>query len=239
MTILAPLQPTERIADAVYEQLREAVLTGQFPAGSRLSVPSLASELEVSRSPVREAVQRLVKDRLAVEEPRRGAIVSNVSPEELAALYQVREVLEGLAARIAAEHPDPNFISILETTMNNHRTAVNEADWAAHAEYDSQFHSLLRRQSGNSELIRSLDDIQVRVRLGMTKTSVSSGMQVALSDHQAIFDAIKESDGNAAERVARRHISRLRESLLTGVVTGEDANPLTGVGKKKSQTLST
>jgi DNA-binding GntR family transcriptional regulator len=101
---LGRLPPADRIADTVDEKLCNAIFARTLQPGTRLSVPALAAELGVSRSPVREAVLRLTQERLAREEPRRGAVVAHIGPRELTALYEVREVLEGLAARLAVEN---------------------------------------------------------------------------------------------------------------------------------------
>src|SRR5579875_1256952 len=97
-----PAAATDRIADAVYERIRDAIFTGALPPDARLSVPALADRLGVSRSPVREAVMRLIHDRLAVEEPRRGAVIARIEPADLIHIYEVREALEGLAVSLAA-----------------------------------------------------------------------------------------------------------------------------------------
>ncbi|TCP54961.1 DNA-binding GntR family transcriptional regulator [Tamaricihabitans halophyticus] len=204
---------TDRVVDGVYARLREKIFTGELAPGTKLSVPALAELLEVSRSPVRDAVLRLVQDRLATEEPRRGAVVASVGAAELVTIYEVREVLEGLAARLAVENAGRRLVRALREALDDHQHAVDVSDLAATTEADMRFHALVREASGNHEVIRLLDEIQTQVRLAMRTTTVTAGPRHALDDHRAILTAIESGDPNAAEQVARAHIFRLRAAL--------------------------
>lgn len=205
---------TDRIADAIYERIREEIFTGALPPGARLSVPALAERLEVSRSPVREAVLRLVQDRLADEEPRRGAVVAQIGARELAAIYDVREVLEGLAARLAVENSGRRLVTALHDVLADHERAVRDTDVAAVTDADMRFHSLVRHAADNPEVVRLLDGVQTQVRLAMRTTRVTAGPRQAIDDHRAILTAIESGDPSAAEYAARAHIYRLRSALL-------------------------
>jgi len=213
---LRRLPPSDRIADTVYEALRDAIFSGAIPPGSRLSVPALADRLGVSRSPVREAVLRLSQEQIAQEEPRLGAVVAHMGADGLASLYEVRAALEGLATRLALERAGPSFITDLQALLAEHRRAVSRGDLAAHRETDIQFHCRIRQESRNAELRSLLDRIETRVRLAMLATSVTSGPQRALEDHEAIFAAISKGDPHSAEAKARGHVDRLRRALLAG-----------------------
>ena len=209
-----------RVADTVYAGLRDAIFTGDLRPGGRLSVPALADRLGVSRSPVREAVQRLIAERLAVEEPRRGAVVARIDTAELVRLYEVREVLEGLATRLAVEHSGRRLVDRLATVLDEHTRAVADADIAAHMDADQRFHRLLRLGSDNAEVVRMLDSIQARVQLAMRTTSVTAGPRLALADHRAIYEAVRAGDPTAAEERARAHVARLRASFADDLTGG-------------------
>ncbi|ASR36722.1 hypothetical protein BAY61_18870 [Prauserella marina] len=210
-----------RVADAVYERLREMIFTGELAPGARLSVPALAESLEVSRSPVRDAVLRLVQERLAREEPRRGAVVARVGTAELASIYEIREVLEGLAARLAVENAGRKLVRALKEALDEHEAAMRTADLAASTEADLRFHRLIREAAANPELVRLLDDVQTQVRLAMRTTTVTAGPRQAIDDHRAILTAIESGDATAAEQAARAHIFRLRTVLLQQTETAE------------------
>lgn len=215
---LASIDRVERITDTVYEHLRDAIFRNDIGPGERLSVPALAQALGVSRSPVREAVVRLIQDRLAREEPHRGAVVARVGLEDLASLYEVREMLEGLAAKLAAQQQLPSLTDALETILGAHKEAIEASDIAAHMEADARFHETIREASGNHELVRMLSGIATQVRLGMITTTVTAGPRNALADHRAILDAIVARDAERAEIVARAHIRRLHDTLVAQIV---------------------
>jgi DNA-binding GntR family transcriptional regulator len=203
----------DRLGDTVYERIREEVLSGDLPAGTRLSVPAIAARLDVSRSPVRDAVLRLTQEGLAREEPRRGAVVARITAADLVTLYEVREVLEGLAARLAVENAGRRLVDNLAEVTRRHETAVQASDLAGHFEADTTFHRIIREAGGNTEVCHMLDRIGGKVRLAMRTTSVTAGPRQALRDHKAILAAIRKGDPAHAESVARAHISRLRTAL--------------------------
>lgn len=202
-----------RVTDHVHHELREQIIAGDLPASARLSVPALAARLGVSRSPVREAIVRLVHERLAREEPRRGAVVADVSHKALTAIYEVREVLEGLAARLAVENAGRRLIRTLEEILQEHERAVSAEDPTAASEADMTFHRLIREAADNAEVVRMLDDVQTQVRLAMRTTRVTAGPTLAIADHRAIVTAMEAGDPAAAEEAARAHIARLRSVL--------------------------
>ncbi len=213
MSSMINIEPAQRIADSVFRGLREAVLNGVIAPGSKLSVPALAEQLDVSRSPVREAVARLISDGLAVETPRRGAVVATITPVELAELYEVRCVLEGVVARLAVERGSPGLADELDEILAAHRAALDAQDTSAVQHCDETFHIALREASGHSYAIRLLDQIQSFVRLGMRTTMVFGGLEPAWQDHRNIAAAVRLADAELAERRARDHIVRLRDSL--------------------------
>lgn len=209
------LRTPMRLVDSVYEQLREAILAGDLEPGERLSIPNLAQKIGVSRSPIREAVQRLTQDGLAIEEPRRGAVVNEVSIADLVKLYEIREVLEGLAARLAAERANPELVAHLDTVLTAHEAAIAADDRPKRQQENIRFHRAIRQASDNPGLERWLDTIEGQVSLAMRRTGMIKGdVEQTIKEHRAIFEAIESSDPQAAEAAARAHISRVRDKLL-------------------------
>lgn len=209
-----------RIKDGVFERLRAEILSGEIPPGSRLSVPEIASEFNVSRSPVREAVQQLTMERLAREIPRRGCFVIQLDPDELFPLYDVREVLEGLAARRAAESHDAVFRNELSTLMEDHHAAVKVGDIDLHTSLDVAFHKLLAEKANNVLLNDILDSIGSIVQLTIRTTSqfrTGTG-NLALKEHDQIFEAIL---GHEPKRLNSKRVfilSRLKRDYISSWV---------------------
>lgn len=214
-----------RVGDWAYNRLRVLILNHELTPGTRLSVPALAEQLSVSRSPVREAVLRLIREGLADEVPHRGAVVSHISRTDLAVLYEVREVLEGLAARLAAVAVTDEEVSELEENLQEHEAIVASGDLEAHMDADMRFHAVIREASGNPWLTTYLSQIQGQIRLAMTSTSVTAGAEPALHDHQRIFAAVEGGQAAEAEEAGRMHIRRLREALLNDPPLRDDTGP--------------
>lgn len=202
-----------RITDHVYAAIRKAIFQRHIQPGDRLSVPLLASQLEVSRSPVREAVLRLVKDGLAVEQPRKGVVVVDLDAGQLLAIYEVREVLEALAARLAATRATDDALESIRGCLHRHETASLQRDTEQALIADTEFHQLVREATGNGQLVAFLDQLKDKVRVAMRTTSVTRGIDQALADHKQIFDALVARDADAAASAAAGHVARLREAL--------------------------
>ena len=207
---LQALEPGDLLADRAYLQLRRAILRNQLVAGDALSVPELARRMNISRSPVREAVQRLIYDGLAANVPHRGAIVSELKPEDFRGLLEVRQALEGLAARLATERATDEQLRSLRAVLNEHAVVVEAGDEDANVELDTRFHSIIREAAGNPELSMTLSRIQGRAHLSrFTLWRAKRNTRDALDEHQAIFVAMAARDPDGAERAARQHISNL------------------------------
>ena len=211
--VKSTLPQRNRIGDWTYTQIRDAILDGEMEPGTRLSVPDLARQLNVSRSPARESILRLLAEGLAVETPHRGASVADITTNDLRDLYSVRGVLEGLAARLVVMSRTASEDD-LESAVLRQRRAVETKDFGAIAEADMFFHTTLYSLSGNRRLEDSLLRMQNLVRLGMRTTMrIPGASERALEEHQQILEAIQSGDADAAESCARSHIDRLMAAL--------------------------
>ncbi|GAA1487999.1 GntR family transcriptional regulator [Brachybacterium sacelli] len=202
------------LVDQAYTVIRDAILSRRLAPGSRLSVPEIARQLDISRSPVREAIARIEYEGLAESVSHRGAVVVEIGLDELVGIYDLREVLEGLAARLATRAADPTLIDDLEQNWQGHHDAVDSGDVERHMELDAAFHRRIREAGGNLRLSDHLRQLQGQIRVAMSTTVARrGGMHAALAEHRALIDAIRGGDPANAETVARDHITRLRESL--------------------------
>jgi len=213
MTSTALPTDPQRVGEVLFRTLRDRILSGELRPGTRLSVPALAEEFRVSRSPVRDAVIRLVQEGLVTETMNRGAEVTRITRDELVSLYEAREVLEGAVARLATEKYQASLRRSLLALLTEHRTVAEEQDFGRHIELDAAFHREIRQAAQSPVLAKMLDGVQGRVLVAMRSTSITGGMVQAVHDHQAIFEAIGSGDADAAEEAARAHIRRLKELL--------------------------
>lgn len=209
------LEPGDQLAERTYQAVKAAILENRLPPGTSLSVPELARQLAVSRSPVREAVQRLIYDGLASHIPHRGAQVSSVDIEDLRQLSVVREQLEGLAARLATERLDLDSLTVLRQILDEHEEVVaSEADNAAHIDLDIRFHRKVREIAGNAHLTATLEPIAGRAHFALHSLWRSpDAPRLALDEHRRVVDAMATGDPEQAALAARQHVSRLRVRL--------------------------
>lgn len=207
-------QKRQLLVDQVYETVAEALYSGTLSPGIRLSVPDLARRLGVSRSPVREAIIRLEREGLARAEANRGAAVATFQYQDFAEIYDLREVVEGLAARKAAGLRSENDIAVLEALLADHERAVRSGDLEKHMEYDLAFHTQVAEISRNRRAIELLDRLQSQIRLALATTAQKPGNpDMAIKEHKAILAGIRDGDEEAAETAARQHLQRVKQSL--------------------------
>lgn len=223
---LRELSRGDGLAEQAYRALRDAILSHQLKAGTRLSVPEVARRLGVSRSPAREAVARITAEGLAEQEPGRGAVVAEIDTANLIEIYDLREVLEGLACRLAAARITDPDLAHLTDVHRDHRAAIDRGDVEGHMNHDQAFHAAIRDIAGYRRLTQALDHLQGQIRIAMNTTRHSiGGMQQALGEHETILDALRERDPIAAEQAGRQHVARLRADLLAMGTSGASPQP--------------
>lgn len=216
-------QRASALADQAYVVLRDAILSHQMPPGTRLSVPEIARRLGISRSPAREAITRISYEGLAQVEPNRGAVVVDIQFRDLVEIYAVREVLEGLACRLAAPRLSDHDLATLASILDEHEQAVQADDADLHYALDQRFHATIRGFANNRRLVESLDRLQGQIRVAMFTTRRSDGgMAQALAEHRLIYEALRTRDPNQAETAGRSHIARLLGDLEASVHQHEE-----------------
>ena len=211
---LEPVERADLLVERAYRRLRDAILSNQLPPGTALSVPEFARRLQVSRSPIREAVQRLVYDGLAVNVAHRGAEVADLQPEDLQHLYVVREVLEGLAARLATERIDSAGLERLRGILKAHEDVVDSGDERGHIEMDMAYHRSIRDLANNPYLTETLSRIHGKSHLAYFRLWRGlDDRRLALEEHRRVFAAMCAGDAAGADQAARDHIAQLRGRL--------------------------
>lgn len=191
---------------AAYAVLKQRIVTGEFGPSDTLREIDLARELNMSRTPVREAVKRLEDEGLLTRVPRKGLTVATLDQSSIAQLYGFREILECGAARLAARHADDMEIENMRAILEESRSHADPV------RSNYEFHQALYAASHNPFLVKAINSlIDSTALLGQSTLAHTGRPQVALREHLELFKAIEARDEKRAEACAREHI---RQALL-------------------------
>jgi DNA-binding GntR family transcriptional regulator len=201
------------LGEAVFRSLCQAFRVGVYRPGDRLREEDVAQRLQVSRTPVREALGRLLAKGLVEPAGGRGLIVRSLGTAEVLELYAMREILEGAAARLAAQHTSRSEIDALVDVESAFEARSN--DPAEMARLNRAFHEMIFRSARNRYLDSALQELQDGIALlGATTFSIEGRPSTAAEEHRALIDAIAAHDADRAESLARAHIREALRSRL-------------------------
>ncbi|MEV6717961.1 GntR family transcriptional regulator [Lentzea sp. NPDC051208] len=216
-----PRLTRKALADEVYEALRAMVMDSALAAGTRLTTDALATELGVSRTPVRESLVRLEAEGLVNKRAQIGyAVAAPLDGRSLEELFAVRLLLEPAAARLAAEWATQSQVDELEANDPALRAVPASGspyeDYRAFVSEDARFHSHIARASGNRTLHESIDRLHAHVHTYRLWTHGGTPIN-AMKEHAAIADAVRQRDPQAAEEAMREHLTGSLERLRTAL----------------------
>lgn len=204
------------IADQIFEQLERDILTGKYPRGEVLSELRLSSELGVSRTPVREAIRRLEQENILVDSGR-GAVVVGISHEDMMDMYEIRLRIESLAAQRAAGRISQEELNEMQEILDLQRFYIEKSGADSSAQIknlDSQFHELLYKSSGSKMFYDTLLSLHKKMtKYRMASVRKHSRAVNSLEEHMAIFQALKEHDGQKAAELTHEHVKNARDSI--------------------------
>lgn len=224
MSALRPIEITS-LAEEAFGKLVHAITSGEFEPGQKLSESELARQLGISRGPLREALGRL-EGRLVTRTPRIGVRVIEFDREDLEQLFFVREALEGMAARLAAERMTASELAHLRELLAHHASRPElAAGWVYHqGSHDEDFHFTIVRAARCERLEQMLlDELYYQLRIQRLRSSTRPGRaQQALAEHHEILDALASRNPDAAEGTIRHHIRNARLSSVSAL----DADPI-------------
>ena len=220
---MAPREPTSDDdspqGNSTYRRLLEEIRNGDLRPGARLREAELADRLGISRTPVREAIRLLEADGLVAHAPRQGATIRVLDYSEVMELYEMRAVLEGTAARLAAR--SASDLELDELAALNAELAAT-ADPRAAYELNRQFHMTLQDAAKNRYLVKSVNALQKTLLiLGPSTLTEADRAQQAVREHDAILQALKARDGAGAESCMRAHIEAAHRVRLKAFRTRE------------------
>jgi DNA-binding GntR family transcriptional regulator len=203
--------------EAAYRYIRNAIQRGQFKPGERLREIELAKQIGLSRTPIREALSRLETEGLVAHDVTRGVVVAELDYRMVTELYYMREVLEGTAARLVAQHASDVEISILDDLCQQYEAALG--DEAALTASNRRFHDTLYRCSHNRYLLNMVTVLHDALSLlGGTTLGNPERAAETLREHRAVVAAIRARDADAAEQALRTHIRNAQKARMQMLV---------------------
>jgi DNA-binding GntR family transcriptional regulator len=207
------------LRDQVLVALRQRIVNGDYPPGERLTEDRLASDFGVSRNPVREALRVVQAEGFVTMVPRRGAVVSSPDASTLADMFIVRERLETIAARLAAERATEADVARLRALLDAAREATDRLDFSRVAELNSELHLRVIEISGNRRLSSIASALYLQVhwvfRIGAAQRAPHSWIE-----HIRLVDAIETGDGAEAEAAAAAHVNAASAAALQELARG-------------------
>jgi DNA-binding GntR family transcriptional regulator len=237
--------PHVRLVDEASKAIREVILTGELPPGSQLRQADLAKKMRISRTPLREALMKLEQEGLIAVLPRRGFRVVDLNLEEAIELYELREMLDGLAARLAALRASDDVLKTLGNFIRKMDECVQRQDTHGWLIEHGAFHEEIFRASRNTRLIGLIANIRLSIqRFHPVLLNTQDRLRKAFHEHESIFRAIRSHDPDTAERLARLHIASAREIIVKlttdkmeseGSVTGRESKSVDRTGAKRNK----
>ncbi len=192
----------------LYEKIKADIISQVLKPGQRLPERVLAEKYNVSRTPVKLALQQLSSLGLVEFIPYKGAFVKSISIEEYRDIFQVRMVLEGFATELCCKSPTKDeIVSKLEKLMARAKEAVVDNDYKVYSDLDEEFHQTIVNESNNKELIAISDDLNQKAYVARLRALALPGqVETSIQDHFEIIDCIKSGNGKAARERAEVHV---------------------------------
>ncbi len=221
------LQPLAResTASAIATQIRESIITGLLPPGSPLTEVELSKRFQVSRGPVREALQRLIQEGLVRGDPHRGASVVVLTPDDYADIYLARAAIEQAAALEVLRAKEPERVELLAAVLAEMRAAAEGGEPGAFPEADLHFHSELVRLSGSMRLQRTFTTLLAETRLCLAALRPAHPVSAdrVLAAHERIVAALRSEDAGMVTETIDFH---MHDALLR--LEGREPEPPAG-----------
>lgn len=213
--------PGQSIQLSVTNGIRAKITAGDMRSGASLSEIALAEEFGVSRTPVREALKQLQTEGLVEIRPRVGTFVTTPSRLEINELFQMKEILEGAAARLLALRGEVPELEALRDNVTRSDQAVATGDAEAYAVLVDEFHDLIIRGAANRKLAHHHGMLMNQLaysRLVRTSLSLPGRLVESDAEHRRIVEMVAAKDGTTAERVMREHVRASQQALLDAMV---------------------
>lgn len=215
-------------AQQAYAEIRRLILEGVLVSGSKVVVRPLSERLKLSATPIKSALAALERDGFLVAIPHRGYFVPEVSVQDMREIYELREVLDGIAARNAASGESRQSLvkDVLQPLYEEQERSVLAGDAMGYSDADMEFHRAIWHAAGNARLAQVTDNLGGQLRFGSGSSSRSPGrIPKALREHAVIMDAVANGAAARAEREARAHVRRSAEAFRRWRSQRADGDP--------------
>lgn len=231
--MLPEIEPVSRESTAavIARQLRDAIMTGALPPGTQLGETELAARFQVSRGPLREAMQHLVSEGLLRSERHRGLFVIDLEPGDVYDIYAARSAIERAAMVRALRGGDRDRIAdVLEQTVAEMATAASEDDPTALSTADLKFHEALINASGSKRLVRMARTLLIETRMCLTALqSTYQRVEERVEEHTKLIQALRDGDEETALTLLEAHMEDAVQRLAPGTsLRGGQAPPVPG-----------
>lgn len=217
-----PIERHQTLREKILETIREAILRGTLRAGEKVAEPELAERFGISRTPIREAFRQLESEGYLTVIPRKGAVVTSLSERDVEEFYTIKSILEGYAARIAAERMADKEIERLEAINDRLEQLAKEGDVKTFFRVHNEFHELFIRAANNDKLLELIGQLMMKFnRLRMASLSLPGRMEISVQEHRKIIDAFKEHDGEKADKLVSKSAAYGGQVLIQSMAREE------------------
>jgi DNA-binding GntR family transcriptional regulator len=213
---LAPLADSLQMGARVYKVLANSIVTGNAAPGTQLRPDVIARQLDVSTTPVREAMHRLEADGLAVKVPYQGWFVREFTEKEIRELYEFRSTLERFSIRLACERLGPDDVKWMRKHQLDGKAALKSKDMEEYRAYNRDFHQAILRIANNSYLISAMGQVALQSELLSARTiNILGRPSRAVAEHGKLIELMEKRQVNEAERAIEKHIMSAMEAILS------------------------
>ncbi|WP_199229028.1 GntR family transcriptional regulator [Sporanaerobacter acetigenes] len=211
------------IREIVFMELKKAIFDGRIKEGEHLVENMIAEKMNVSRTPVREALRQLEAEGLVINIPRRGAIVKGITMKDAEEIYDLREVLEGLMVRLACQNRTEEDISRLNQILVLMEKAVQEKKYNKYLELHKDYNDIILSSSKNKKLQLMMENIYEYLTSLRSVSLYSQDRRVlAIEEHRQIVNAIDKRNEVEAEKLARSHVKKAKKSFFDNLIEAND-----------------
>jgi len=200
-----PIERHQTLREKILETIREAILKGDLKPGEKVAEPELAEQFGISRTPIREAFRQLESEGYLTVVPRKGAVVAALSERDVQEFYEVKSILEGYAAELAAKNLSDKELAKLESINERLKQLANDGDVKSFYKIHNEFHEMFLKAANNTKLYELIKQLGMKFsRMRMASLSVDGRMAISVAEHDKLLDAFRQHDGKTAEALVKK-----------------------------------